>query len=129
MQQINIEQNPFYELAVSTQKNRIYLKIIGFWRNEAAVPNYLKDWNKALGLVRKDFTVLTDATQMKIHPPDVRLLHEQAQAAILKAGVSKVAEILTDRISEIQLDNVAKVTLFPKKNFISQEEAEKWLDT
>jgi hypothetical protein len=65
---------------------------------------------------------------MKTHPQDVRKLHEQAQAIILKAGVRKVAEVLKDDVAEMQLDAVAKATQFPKKNFRSREEAEEWLD-
>jgi hypothetical protein len=65
---------------------------------------------------------------MKTHPQDVRKLHEQAQAILLKAGVSKVAEILKDDVAEMQLDAVAKTTNFPKKNFRTAEDAEKWLD-
>jgi len=46
----------------------------------------------------------------------------------LKAGVSKVAEIVKDDVAEMQLDSVAKTTQFPKKNFRTAEDAEKWLD-
>ncbi len=40
-----------------------------------------------------------------------------------------MAEILKDDVAEMQLDAVAKTTQFPKKNFRSSEEAERWLDT
>jgi hypothetical protein len=46
----------------------------------------------------------------------------------LKAGVSKVAEILKDDVAEMQLNAVAKTTQFPKKNFRTAAEAEAWLD-
>jgi hypothetical protein len=39
-----------------------------------------------------------------------------------------VAEVLKDDVAEMQLDAVAKTTQFPKKNFKTAEEAEKWLD-
>jgi hypothetical protein len=81
-----------------------------------------------MSMLKQGFTLLTDASEMKTHPQDVRKLHEQAQAIILKAGVSKVAEVLKDDVAEMQLDAVAKTTQFPKKNFKTAEEAEKWLD-
>jgi predicted nuclease of restriction endonuclease-like RecB superfamily len=125
---ITISSNKLYTIEISKEKNRAYLKIIGFWRNAAAVPEYLSDWNKAITALTKGFTLLTDASEMKTHPQDVRKLHEQAQAMLLKAGIRKVAEVLKDDVAEMQLDAVAKATQFPKRNFRSREEAEKWLD-
>jgi len=46
----------------------------------------------------------------------------------MKAGVKKIAEILKDDVAEMQLNAVAKTTQFPKTNFTTIEEAEKWLD-
>jgi predicted nuclease of restriction endonuclease-like RecB superfamily len=125
---IIISDNKHYKISISTEKNRAYLTIFGFWRNKEAVPDYLKDWQRAISSLKKGFTLLTDASQMKTHPRDVQKLHEEAQAILLKAGVLKVAEILKDDITELQLDAVAKATRFPKKNFKTIEEAEKWLD-
>lgn len=125
---VNINDTKYYKISIAPEKNRAYLKILGFWRNTEAVPDYLKDWNKAVSLLSKGFTLLTDASEMKTHPQDVRKLHEQAQAILLKGGVSKVAEVLKDDVAEMQLDAVAKTTQFPKKNFRTAEDAEKWLD-
>ncbi|HEY5917855.1 MAG TPA: hypothetical protein VIU13_10660 [Chryseolinea sp.] len=128
MPTVKINDTKFYRISVAPEKNRAYLKILGFWRNAEVVPDYLNDWTKAMSMLKKGFTLLTDASEMKTHPQDVRKLHEQAQAIILKAGVSKVAEVLKDEVAEMQLDAVAKTTQFPKKNFKTAEEAEKWLD-
>jgi hypothetical protein len=125
---ITISDNTHYKIAISPEANRAYLTIHGFWRNKDAVPNYLKDWTKAVSALKPGFTLLTDASEMKTHPKDVQRLHEEAQAIVLKAGVVKVAEILKDNITELQLNAVAKATQFPKKNFKTVEEAEKWLD-
>ena len=126
---VKISETKQYTISILPEKNRAYLKIIGFWRNPDVVPNYIKDWTTATSLLKKGFTLLTDASEMKTHPQELRKLHEQAQAIILKAGVSKVAEILKDEVAEMQLDAVAKTTQFPKKNFRSAEDAEKWLDS
>ena len=128
MPSVKINDTKYYTISITPEKNRAYLKIIGFWRNPEVVPDYLKDWTKATSLLSKGFTLLTDASEMKTHPQELRKLHEQAQAILLKAGVSKVAEILKDQVAEMQLDAVAKTTQFPKRNFRSAEEAEKWLD-
>ena len=125
---LSISENSKYVLKVDTGKNRIYLKIIGFWRNMEVVKDYLPDWEKTLNLSKHGFTLLTDASEMKTHPTSVKELHLQAQNMIIKAGVSKVAEVLKDDIAEMQLNAVARETQFPKKNFYSREEAELWLD-
>ena len=101
---IQINNTKQYVISVSPEKNRAYLKIIGFWRGPEVVPDYIKDWTKAMSLLNKGFTLLTDASEMKTHPASVRPLHEQAQALLLKAGVSKVAEVLKDDVAEMQLD-------------------------
>jgi hypothetical protein len=44
-------------IEIAPEKNRAYLKIIGFWRNAEAVPNYIADWKKALDGLKKDFTL------------------------------------------------------------------------
>lgn len=123
-----IGSNKFYRIEILKEKNRAYLKIFGFWKNVDVVPDYLTDWAKAVAGLGKGFSLLTDASEMKTHPQDVRKLHEQAQAILIKAGVAKVAEILKDDVAEMQLDAVAKTTNFPKKNFRTAEDAEKWLD-
>lgn len=128
MSKLKINENKYYTIHISPEKNRAYLKIIGFWRSPEMVPDYLADWTQAVSKLSKGFTLATDATEMKTHPQELRKLHEQAQAILLKAGVSKVAEIIKDEIAEMQLDSVAKTTQFPKKNFRTPADAEKWLD-
>ena len=123
-----IRENKFYRIEVSREKNRAYLKIFGFWKGPEVVPDYLADWSKATAVLTKGFTLLTDASEMKTHPAEVRKLHEQAQAILMKAGVSKVAEIIKDDVAEMQLDAIGKATKFPKRNFRLVPDAEQWLD-
>jgi hypothetical protein len=124
-----IADNQAYSLSVSTSKNRAYLKLIGFWRNTDAVPEYLNDWKKALEDLKPGFSILTDASEMKTHPQDVKMLHAEAQKLTLAAGLAKVAEIIQNDITEFQLDSLAQSTNFPKRSFKTAEEAETWLDS
>lgn len=123
-----IADNRSYTLNVVLHKNRIYLKIKGYWRSTETVPNYVSDWRKALLLVRKQFTVLTDASEMKTHPKPVRDLHEEVQKMINNADVKKVAEVVNDDITEMQLKAMARSTRFVRQKFQNIDEAEKWLD-
>lgn len=124
-----IADNKAYSLAVSASKNRAYLKLIGFWRNAGAVPEYLNDWKKALEDLKPGFSILTDASEMNTHPQDVKMLHAEAQKMVMVAGLAKVAEIIKNDITEYQLDSLAQSTNFPKRNFKTAEEAEAWLDS
>ncbi len=124
-----IATTPQYELHVSKEKNRAYLKIIGFWRNPEQVADYLPHWKKALTQLTPGFTLLTDATEMKIHPGTVRKIHEEAQALITEYGVKYVAELQADKVAELQLDGVSKGTGMPKQNFNDRSLAEAWLDS
>jgi hypothetical protein len=126
---ITIAKNSKYELSVNPEKNRAYLTIFGFWRNKEEVSDYISDWKKALTHLKRGFTLLTDASEMKIHPQDVKNLHQEAQELITKAGVKQVAEVLKDAFSTAQLNKVAADSTMPKKNFASREEAENFLDT
>lgn len=123
----HIANNNHYTLSVDREKNRAYLKIKGFWSKREVVPNYIPDWKKAVSLLKKDFTLLTDASEMRTHPQEVRTLHEEAQEIIVKSGVTRIAEIVKDDIAEIQLNAMAKKTHLPKRNFRSMSEAEQWL--
>lgn len=124
-----IADNKAYNLAVSVSKNRAYLKLIGFWRNTEAVPEYLNDWKKALNDLKPGFSILTDASEMNTHPQDVKMLHAEAQKLVIGAGLSKVAEIIKNDITEYQLDSLAQTTNFPKRSFKTIVEAETWLDS
>ena len=124
----HIADNNHYTLSVNREKNRAYLKIKGFWSKKEIVPNYIPDWKKAVSLLKKDFTLLTDASEMRTHPQEVMALHEEAQGLIIKAGVRRIGELVKDDIAEIQLNAMAKKTLLPKKNFKIKSEAEQWLD-
>lgn len=125
---ITIAENTQYSLKVDITKNRAFLKINGFWRKKEDIPGYLQDWDEAINKLAKDFTLLTDATEMTIHPGDVRDVHSKAQEKIIKAGVKKVAELHSKNVSIMQLDGVSRDSGMPKKNFTDKEDAMKWLD-
>jgi hypothetical protein len=125
---ITIAENKQYSLEVDITKNRAFLKINGFWRNKEDIPGYLQDWDEAIKKLSKDFTLLTDATEMTIHPGDVRDVHSKAQEKIIKAGVKKVAELHSENVAFMQLNGVSNESGMPKKNFNEKEAALEWLD-
>lgn len=125
---ITIAENEQYSLKVDITKNRAFLKINGFWRNKEGIPGYLQDWDEAINKLSKGFTLLTDATEMTIHPGDVRDVHSKAQEKIVKAEVKKVAELHDENVAVMQLNSVSSESGMPKKNFNDKKEALQWLD-
>ncbi|MFA0961171.1 hypothetical protein AB9P05_05165 [Roseivirga sp. BDSF3-8] len=123
-----VAETPQYKLEVNLLKNRAYLTIIGFWRGRDEVSTYLDDWSKALTSLKPGFTLLTDTRSMKIHPADVRALHERAQQMVTEAGVKAVAEIQENGAAKLQLESLSQETKMPKNSFDSGELAEEWLD-
>lgn len=125
---MTIEANDKYALSVNIAKNQAYLTIYGFWRSPEEVPNYLEHWKAATDKLKPGFTLLTDATEMTIHPGEVRDIHQKAQQHIVKNGVKKVAELQKQKVTEVQLNGLTRDSGMPKKNFNDREEALKWLD-
>lgn len=112
-------------------KNRVYLKIIGFWKDPDAVPNYIQDWEKILAQVKQGYTILTDATEM-VAPSEevVQQKHVPAQQAVMRAGVSKIAEVVARPITKLSVQHMARESGMAayKQEFNDAVEAEKWLD-
>lgn len=126
---ITISKNEQYELLIDIVSNRAFLTIKGFWRNEADIPGYLEDWDQALGMLKPGFTLLTDATEMSIHPGEVRDIHHKAQQKIISAGVQKVAELHSESVAVMQLNGLSSESGLPRKNFTDKKEALVWLES
>ena len=125
---IVVSKNEWYRLHVDTGKNRVHLKIAGRWEHTSIVPYYKEDWQKALNLTFKNFTVFTDASEMKIGSPEIKALLVETQHMIKEAGVLRAAELVNDELTELQLDAIARRTQFPKENFYLPYKALLWLD-
>ena len=66
-----IAKTDFYSIEIDKVKNRAYLGIYGSCKSVDDIPNFLDDIRNASSQLTKGFTLLTDATKMKTHPPEV----------------------------------------------------------
>jgi len=125
-----IAKNQFYEMAVDPAKNRLYFTMMGAWEGASSdVPAYLVDWDRTIGELTRGFTALGDFTQAKPAPPEVGALHVAAQEKMVKAGLSKAAEVMPrDAVLKMQIDQLAQKSEMLKMAFASKAEAEAWLD-
>ncbi|MDO6390723.1 hypothetical protein Q4E40_11345 [Pontibacter sp. BT731] len=128
--QQNVVRNACYEIGYDGIRNRLYLSILGFWKNTDIVPDFLKDWDGALQLVSPGFTLLIDMRTMITHPQQLCSMHEEAQRKMRAAGPSRIANVMPlDKIASLQAaDSIKKIEL-PFQLFETSETAQHWLDT
>ena len=123
-----IRENQHYQLKYDGLKNRVYVKIIGFWKSPDMVPNYVEDWEMVLKMARRGFTILADVREMKIHPQSVVELHEKTIAMSTSKGYSYTAEVTTDKISSFQVNRMYENNDVENIKFNTVEEAEDFLN-
>ncbi len=124
-----ITKNSYYELAYDPSKNRIYIKVIGYWRDASVVPDYVRHWEEVLALARPNFTVLADLTEMKPHPPGLAQLHKKTMQMSKVAGHLESAQLFSDEMAEWQLEEIGRNSSVQSNKFNNREEAEAFLDT
>ncbi|SIT89331.1 hypothetical protein [Pontibacter indicus] len=125
----HVARNSCYEISYDSVRNRLYFNILGYWKNNDSVPEYLKDWDKALQLVSPGFTLLIDMRTMITHPQQLNTLHEQSQRKMRAAGLGSIANVMpTDRIASLQVADIIKRVDVPVQDFVTCEEAQHWLD-
>ena len=124
-----IVERELYRIEVDPDKNRMYYAASGFWRDPADFPGYFEDYGKAVAAVRPGFTVLTDVREFKAPAQSLKAMFDEQQRILSKAGLKKVAEVFSENvIVKLSLDNIAKHSGMPKRDFTDIAEAEAWLD-
>jgi len=125
----NIVITDKYELKIDKDKNRVYFKIIGFWKDPSDIPNYLEDWRATVKKLKPGFTILSDVRQMKPHSTKVTPLHEAAQKLLIELGLDRTAEVMGNAVMlEFQTKDFARRSSMKRMEFATIEEAEIWLD-
>ena len=126
---IIISTNKYYDLSYDKNKNRIYYKVKGFWKNPSVVPDYLNHMAKAIKLAQYNFTFLVDLSEAKTHPKDIQELREKSQVMYSNSPMYKIATVVAKSlIAEYQIGSMYKRSELGDDKFYSTEEAENWLD-
>ena len=121
--------NEFYELRANAVKNRLYIKVIGFWSAPKVVPNYLTDIKEATEHLRSGFSILADLREMRTSPASVVHIHEEGLKITKAAGVEYSAEVISDTITNMQMKKMYREHDVNDNKFKTIEEAEAFLDS
>ncbi|MEL7148456.1 MAG: hypothetical protein AAFO69_18930, partial [Bacteroidota bacterium] len=123
--------NAFYEIGYDLTVNRMYLRIKGFWKNVADVPDYIQDIDAISSKLQQGYTLVTDLRQMKTPPLEINKVHQEAQIVANKNGLSHTAEILPEQdiVLAHVVNNIASSSGMQKREFATMRKAEEWLDS
>lgn len=124
-----IENNDYYEINVDLSKNRMYLKVIGFWKKPDLVPNYVKHIESAGKSLERGFTLLADLREMKTPPLILNPVHQKAQEALVREGLDRTAEVFSNIVLKTVTASIANESNMKKQVFPSIIEAEMWLNS
>lgn len=119
-----------YTIYVSTEKNRLYITLLGFWLSPSVATSYVEDILKGIQFLSSPFTVLVDLRDMQTPGHLLKDIHIEAQKAVIDAGCIKSAEVIPERISlKLELEDYASDSLIVRKTFKNIDSAEIWLDS
>ncbi len=126
---IILVKTDYYTISYNSDKNRLYFSVYGRWKSESLVPNFLTDWQEVVEKLKPNFTIISDARQMKPQSIKIEKLHQQAQKYLIENGLLHVAEIVsTNDIANFQACRIVEKTQMPNHKFTTLEKAEEYLD-
>jgi len=120
---------PEYQLTVDPTRNRIFYKHYHELGDATELPDYLSDWQLALGAVHSGFTILTDVTNLPATSEHLTKLFVQAQQLCVSHGVRQVAEVHSPDADTYKASRLAREqSSLPVRTFSDMWEADKYLD-
>lgn len=118
-------------MSVDYEKNRYYLRILGFWQKTSEVPDYLVDTKEITESLSPGFTCLDDNREAKTPTPEImEKIHPVALRIMNKAGLEKIAMVFDKEIIKIAGTRVAREGSMEEqtRQFDDIKKAEEWLD-
>lgn len=126
---ITIARNDYYILEVNHEKNRAYLKLMGYWKKPSDLSDYIKDIKIGTEKMSDGFTLLVDLTQYNGTSTELHHLHVGAQRIAVKAGLSRAAKIFSSNpLLKLFFDSYSKESGANTMAFKDRSHAERWLD-
>ena len=103
-----IAKNDYYSITYDEEENCINWVMKGFWKDMSVVPDFFRDWDKAIKITRPGWKILSDASRCKVVPPDVQEAKKRSQRRLLENGCVKIARIVDSAITKLSLSKEKK---------------------
>jgi hypothetical protein len=103
-----IAKTEYYELQYDSNKNWIYWTMRGFWETMSVVPDFEKDWNRAVQATRPAWKIFADLTELKVMPDDVKQANDLQQQRLMQMGCKKVSCLMESSVTKASLNDVIK---------------------
>lgn len=124
------EEKDRYWMTADEEKNRLNLYFVGHWGTPDDVPKYTEHVAKAVGLLKKGYTIYAEILDEK--PPSLKVtpVHKQGQQIMKDGGVTKTAVYIpkSKMLQRMSLMVVGRLSGMEVKTFTTKEEALDWLD-
>lgn len=126
-----IVETDLYVIWVDALKNRLYQEVRGKWIAPVANYHYEQDVEKALSLLKKNFTILNDALKAEgVMSAEWAAIAAKIRQRLVNHGMKASAELLPENVlTKMQVKRVSKETHFETRFFRDRKEAETWLDS
>jgi hypothetical protein len=124
-----ITSNSYYSVAVDPERNRLYVKMSGSWRNANDLNSCLKDISQSLDMLPQRYTCLADFTDLMPFAPEVGdKVQKQALRKLL--GGQCCAQLMPRHFDTASsLEKSGKHLGYRLNMFNSEEIAEMFLDS
>lgn len=125
----SIAKNQYYDIACNPDKNRMYLRIKGYWKKEEDVSNYVEHIRQGGEQLKPGFNLMVDLREMKTPPIAMNVIHEKAQLTLMNLGLDRTAEIIpkSDIVLKNVTESISERSKMKKRQFTDPKEAELWL--
>lgn len=122
-------QESYYEIYAIPEKNRMYMKLSGFFRDDKiqeAVDKFLSEVEK----LKPGIDIINDISQFRPATAKGAEMIKSAQVKVAQKGVKRLVRVVDKSVSGLlQFKTTAKSAGYDGVNAGSLEEAEKYLDS
>ncbi len=105
-----IAKTEYYELQYDSSNNWVHWTMRGFWENMTVVPDFQKDWDRAVQSTRPGWKIFADLSDLKVMPDDVKQANDLQQQRLMQMGCKKVSCILESSVTKASLNDVIKAS-------------------
>jgi hypothetical protein len=116
-----------YELKVDIDKNRLFLKLDGFFHDDELV-NTVNDVKRAINSLKPNFDVINDISGFRPATPEGRDLMMGAMKYVIEHKVNRVVRVVENVTGSMQFSRASKEMGYTAVHVKSYKEALEYLE-